>query len=409
MATPALSDELCLEAVKAFEANGTKRAAAHSLGIPEATFTYRYITAQRRGLVGEFVGEVPATLEIKKVSKSFDKNGEQKGSSLHMSAQKSQAEKLEGFDVKGVSRLLDANGNITAQWEKLDRSKPAVESVIDQVKTAFSNIPKAPKLLNPVKTEKDLLALYPLADLHLGLLAWGRETDQDWDTTIALEKYKDCMNRVAQGTQNASEAIVLGGGDLTHTDGLKPLTPQSGNLLDADTRWPKMLESAIDLLVYQVELARQKHKKVTVRILPGNHDETTAIAITYALNAWYRNEKNVIVDKDPSLFFWQRFGKTFLGATHGHATKLTDMPLLMANRKADDWAASNYRYVHGFHIHHKNQFSWENGGVIGETHQSPASQDEYHFSKGYLSGRSMQSITYHREYGEYARAPRAML
>lgn len=409
MPTPPLSDELAIEAYHLKEQHGTWKKAEAESGIDRTTLAHRQKIALLRGLVGEFSGQVPEGMEIAKVSKSFDKNGDLKGESLHIGNAKPQAEPLEGMAVKGISRLVDANGNVTAEWQKYDRSKIEPTAIIEQLETAFANIPKSPKIAKPAKTDSDLLALYPLADLHIGLLAWGKEVEQDWDTSIALEKYKDCMERVAQGTENASEAIILGGGDLTHTDGFKPLTPQSGNFLDADTRWPKMLDAAIELLVFQIDLARQKHEKATVRILPGNHDETTAIAITYALDAWYRNDSSVIVDKDPSLFFWNRFGSTFLGATHGHAAKLTDMPLLMANRMPDDWAASSYRYVHGFHIHHKNQFSWENGGVLGETHQSPAVQDAYHFNKGYLSNRSMQSITYHKQYGEWARAPRVML
>ena len=85
------------------------------------------------------------------------------------------------------------------------------------------------------------------------------------------------------------------------------------------------------------------------------------------------------------------------------------MPLIMANRVPEAWAASRHRYLHGFHIHHKTKHIFEGGGVIAETHQSPVAQDAYHYGRGYLSGRSMQSITYHREHGEVARSTVAMV
>ena len=348
-------------------------------------------------------------MEIHSTSKQFDQDGNQKGHTLTAKGQKAQADEPEGMQVKGISRFVDSDGNITAEWRKYDRNKVDAEAIIARLENAFTNIPKAPKIAKPAKVVEYLLSLFPLAFLHLGLLAWGEDVWDDWDTSIAVEKYRDCMERVAQGTENATHGIVLGGGDLLHADSYKPFTPASGNILDVDSRWSKVLDTAIELMVYQIDIARQKHETVTVRILPGNHDETSAIAVSRALAAWYRNDDRVSVDKDPSLFFFHLFGKTLLGSTHGHACKLTDLPLVMANRRPQEWAAGVFRYVHGFHIHHKNQYAWEQGGCLGETHQSPAVQDAYHHGKGYISGRSMQSITYHKEYGEWARAPRVMI
>ena len=61
------------------------------------------------------------------------------------------------------------------------------------------------------------------------------------------------------------------------------------------------------------------HKRVRVRILKGNHDEHAAVAVAYFLLGYYRNEPRVTVDVDPSLFWWHRFGRVLLGATHGRA------------------------------------------------------------------------------------------
>ncbi len=109
------------------------------------------------------------------------------------------------------------------------------------------------------------------------------------------------------------------------------------------------------------------------------------------------------VDADPSLFFWHRFGKVLLGATHGHTVKLKDMATIMAHRRAEDWGATKFRYCHGFHVHHHSKFATEGGGVISESHQAPVPKDAWHFGAGYISDRSMQSITYHQERGEVGR------
>ncbi len=130
--------------------------------------------------------------------------------------------------------------------------------------------------------------------------------------------------------------------------------------------------------------------------------------MAYFLKAWYRHDPRVEVDCDPGVFWWLRRGRTFLGSTHGHTVKLRQMPMIMASRKAEDWGLSDHRYVHGFHIHHKELHGWEDNGVIAEAHQAPIPQDSYHFNAGYLSGRSMQSITYHEDCGEDSRVRKAI-
>ncbi len=85
------------------------------------------------------------------------------------------------------------------------------------------------------------------------------------------------------------------------------------------------------------------------------------------------------------------------------------MPAIMAHRRAADWGASQFRYAHTFHIHHSSKFATEGNGVITETHQAPIPQDAWHYGAGFLSGRSLQGITYDDRFGEISRARVAML
>jgi hypothetical protein len=47
--------------------------------------------------------------------------------------------------------------------------------------------------------------------------------------------------------------------------------------------------------------------------------------------------------------------------------------------------------------------------VICEIHQAPIPQDAWHFASGFLSGRSMQAITYHAKFGEIGRVRTAIM
>lgn len=314
-----------------------------------------------------------------------------------------------GHVVKGVSTLVDADGRQIVQWVKT-REEPSAIDIADILAKRFENYgPAAEPVPPPDHFGDDLLTLIPCNDWHVGMFAWHRETDQNWDLKIAERTIGQGIEDAIARSPASAVAIVLGGGDLTHADNNKNQTARSANQLDVEGRHQKIVETAGDLMVRTIDAALRRNGAVIVRNLKGNHDEETAPAVAWFLRAWYRNEPRVFVDLDQSLFFYHRHGLTFLAATHGHEAKLQDMPQIMAHRRAEDWGATRYRYAHGFHVHHRSKFATEGGGVIMESHQAPIPQDAWHFGSGFLSGRSLQTITYHKSFGEVSRVRVAML
>jgi DNA repair exonuclease SbcCD nuclease subunit len=159
-----------------------------------------------------------------------------------------------------------------------------------------------------------------------------------------------------------------------------------------DGRYPKVLKTAIRMIVSTIQLALQNHETVHVRILPGNHDDQSALAIGIALSMYFENQERVKVDDSPSRFWWKRFGKVFLGATHGDKAKMKDLPLVMANDRPQDWAASTHKKIYTGHIHHERTI--EEGGVIVSSMRTPVAKDAYHSFEKYRAGRSVYSETF---------------
>jgi hypothetical protein len=236
------------------------------------------------------------------------------------------------------------------------------------------------------------------------MFCWAKEVDIDWDLKIAEEKLEDSISRLMSCSPYTETAVILGGGDQLHSDTNQNVTAKSGNPLQVDGRYSKVMEVACRIFVHTVDKAMEKHRKVEVRILIGNHDEHSSIALAYFLKAWYRDEPRVIVDVSPSLFWWRRFESVLLGATHGHMAKPEQMASIMAHRRAEDWGKTKYRFCHTFHVHHSGKTMTENGGVITEVHQTPIPQDAWNHAMGFLSGRSLCSIVYDPEMGEVARS-----
>lgn len=405
-----ISDEACIKAHAAWAGNNENYSkAAKALGVDRYAFSNKVRLYFRRNLGGHFSKEVvDPSSEIRSQNHQLDKDGKVRFSTVRTQPRTpGEFEMPPDWATEKSTVQVDGSGNLLQQWLRIKPEATEAMSVLE----ALSSL--APKLVgdfeapcrsyDPEGVAQECLTLRPLPDLHLGMYAWGRETGQAWDLKTAMARFKDTMLEVDRFTPKSKIGIILGGGDLIHADNKNNQTDRSKNALDVDTRFSKVTEEAMKLLVFQVELSRQKHEQTVVRILPGNHDELFASAAAWYLHAWYRNQDDVVIDVDPGDFWFYEWGQVMLGANHGHKIKLTELPRIMSTYEREMWGRTSIAYAHGFHIHHKNQYMFEDAGVIGETHQAPIPQDAFHHGAGYKSGRSLCSITYHQDKGETGR------
>lgn len=308
-----------------------------------------------------------------------------------------------GFGISRVNTLRRGTGETVLEWTA-QKPTPDILDMAEMLKEAFANMPvlAVPQPCR-IDTYTDILTLYPLADLHFGLYAWGRETVDNWDLRIAEKVIGEVFSKLVARSSGSDECVILGGGDQMHADNNNNETSRSHNTLQVDGRYQKVLFVTCMFFVRLVMIALTKHRTVRVRLLKGNHDDHAAIAIAYFLLAHFRNEPRVIVDADPSAFWKYRFGKTFLAATHGHETKATDFDRVMASRWREDWGAASVSYGHTFHIHHKSIHVHTKGGAVIETHETPIPPDVFAFNNGFWSDRSLQLIEYSADGGEIGR------
>ncbi len=396
---PYASDEDLVKAVEAHKALGASKA-AQALGIPRTTLSSRVQIAARRGLMG--TGPVLPGFEIKSTSTQRGPDGELQREWIKQApAAGEQYAPPDGHVVKGESALVGADGRVIQRWVKTKEGEISPTAWVDAIREAFAAY-EAPRAVQPPPVVADDLAtIFPIADSHFGLYAYGPEAGEDYDLSIADALNRETFSRLVGATPASGTAVILGLGDLLHADNPENRTAKSGHALDVDTRHSKVRQTALLFMIFCVEKALERHGKVIARILPGNHDEITAGAIALALWAWFRNDERVTVDTDPSRFWWWRFGANLLGGTHGDLAKMKDLPMIMAASRPEDWGATKFRAVLTGHIH--TQTAVEVGGVVVESFQTTAARDAWHSSMGYRAGRSMQAIVLHSERGEVGR------
>lgn len=403
MAQAPLSGELAQQAADAFAVHGSKAAAAKAIGIPYETFRSRINVAASRGMLG--TAPVLPGFRITKTTAVQDADGNIDREFVQQKPELGETFTVpDGHAVKGVSALIDgASGQVINQWVKTARDGRSLDDTVDAVQKAFAKARIKPSAapLTVENCDADRLTVYVFADWHLGLFAWGEETDgPDWDLKIAKKVISATIEELVEQTPPSEHALVLGIGDLLHADDTKfSMTPASGNLLDTDTRYPKCLSAGCDLVRFGCEMIAAKHQKVDIALKRGNHDPTSTVALTQALRLLYEGHDRITVDTSPDSFFWQRFGVNLIGGVHGDGTKLQELPMVMANRRPKDWAATakGTRHIHCGHMHHDHVK--ELGGVHVYQHRAPVVHDAYHAQRGYLGGRSMRAYTYHRKKG----------
>ena len=309
----------------------------------------------------------------------------------------------DGYKIKGTSSLVDEFGNTKLQWVKTDtdaeRQVELMKAVIEGMKSEIT--PVAPVKAVRAKRDDKLLNLYTVSDFHLGMLAWADESGDDWDMKIAEDLFSRWFDAAFQKAPDAGTGVINLLGDLAHFDSLDAVTPASGHVLDADTRYQKLVRYMIRMVRRVIDMALVKHKNVRLLIVQGNHDESGMIWLAEMFSTLYDNEPRVFVDTSPDVYKMVQHGKTTLFFHHGHKARFDAIEPVMIAKFRKAFGESVYSYAHVGHLHHQKIV--ESRNMIVEQHRTLAAKDAYASRGGWMSGRSANVITYSAEYGEVAR------
>lgn len=309
----------------------------------------------------------------------------------------------EPFVVKGVSTYYNKEGKPSAQWVKSALDGEKREQMIREAVAALSEECRglSPLIAAPARTMDDLLAVYPLGDPHFGMYAWSKEAGEDFDLDIARALTLGAVDRLVQAAPAAKVAILLPLGDVFHMDDQSNQTPAHRHQLDADGRFVKVLQVGIQTFRHAVLRCLEKHERVIVRFVSGNHDPHAVWALAFSIAAYFDNEPRVTVDLSPAAHWFYRFGSVLIGSTHGDKNKHRDLLGVMATDRAEDWGQTKHRYFYTGHVH--NQVVTELPGLVCESFRTLAAKDAYAAGAGYRAGRDMRCIVHHKDHGEIER------
>jgi hypothetical protein len=254
------------------------------------------------------------------------------------------------------------------------------------------------KQLPQIKTERldklgepdgDYLLEIALSDVHFGMLAWGKETQYDYDIDIAEDLYLCAVKDLLAKTKGfpISRILFPFGNDFLHIDDPTNLTPKGHNVLDVDSRLIKIYTKAKKAVIKAIELCRQV-APVDITWVPGNHDPCSSYYLVDVLSHIYAEAPDVTVNISPK---WRKFyswGKCLVCFTHGSEEAIRDLPSIIATEEPILWGNSVYREIHIGHKHKKLELKWTgvetNPGTVIRMIPSIATCDSWSYRKGFI-------------------------
>jgi hypothetical protein len=304
----------------------------------------------------------------------------------------------DGYRVKGTSTLYK-DGEPALQWVKSDiDNERQMQLMREAIEALNEEIKPEQKVDKPKVKKSELCNMYVITDYHAGMLAWHEETGADWDLQIAEDTLVKWFAQAIEQSPQADVAVFAQLGDFLHFDSLEAVTPASRHILDADTRFQKLVRTTIRVIRRVIRMLLEKYPKVHVKWCDANHDPASSAWMREFLVALYDNEPRIEIDNSADTYYCFEWGKTALFFHHGHKRKVANVDSVFAAKFREVFGRTEHAYAHMGHYHSID--IKETNLMLVSQHRTLAAPDAYASRGGWMSGREAQVITYHKEYGQ---------
>lgn len=313
--------------------------------------------------------------------------------------------KAHGFDERDWE-LISARNNIWNVYSKQDGVKELYSSKIvvkpkgqtidyDRINEWFNKLDRkysvpfvntSDKYLNGTKC-----LLIDIADLHLNLQASVFSTGNEYNCEIAEKLFfhviEDILSRVDRYKFN--KIIFCVGGDMLNGDNLSGSTTK-GTPQDSDLLYFDAVEKLYAMTIKAIDILKSK-SPVSVIYISGNHDKLSGYKLAKFVDAWFRNDEDVVVDYSPLPRKYVRFGKTLFVFAHDGNIKI--LPRLIADEAREYWSDINTTEVFLQHLHTEQVLTEEYNMRIQRLPTISAKSD-WTVNKGFGSKRQCKTFIF---------------
>lgn len=310
--------------------------------------------------------------------------------SINLSSNRKSNDELKTDFIQEINSL---RGQITNSLNADDWSE--IYGIRNAIHTNQNYINTSGKLLVP-----------SIFDLHIGKLAWGAETDEDYGSDIAILRFKAAINDLLQKTASYHPEQILFpiGNDLFNSDKSNPYAQTTaGTPQQDDVRWQKLFMLGKTLIIEAITKLSLIAPVHVVTVF-SNHDHERVFYLGEILSTLYSDNPRITVDNSPKTRKYYQWGKCMIGLAHGHNEPADRLPLLMAQEEPHMWADTHYREWLLGHLHHKKklltQSTKDYNGVVVTYLSSLSGTDAWHFQKAYTGSiKSAEAFVYDKREG----------
>jgi hypothetical protein len=287
--------------------------------------------------------------------------------------------------------MTQYSSKITVKPKKEEFSLNDVKGIIEDLMQNYS-----PPIYKPIRyAENGRMLEFNISDLHLNKLGYK---DGEYDHKQAEKIFFHVINDVMTRTQGMKfeKVLFIWSHDFFNIDNLTKTTT-AGTPQDVSMRFADMYKMGKRMLIQGIDLLRQIAPLETVQV-GANHDRLSSYTMSEVLDAWYRNDDNVIIDNDPAHRKYRRFGNCLIGFSHGDKEKKR-LGKVMPSEVRKDWGETLYSEMHAAHLHSEQAVVEENG-IIVRYLSSPSGTDNWHYESGYVGAvKKTQSFIWDKELG----------
>lgn len=249
------------------------------------------------------------------------------------------------------------------------------------------------------------LAVFSIADLHLGKLAYHGDRaiyNISIAKNIVHHAVYDFINHVKRNQMQLSQIVFLWCNDFFNSDNALDASPATTKGTPQENeKWHIMVAEGIELLTWCVKtLVESLHVPVhTPYLASTNHDRDNAYWAAQCLRVRFEDCPFVTVDLEPMERKAFVFGENTLLFTHGTEKAKTNWSQIFAYETQGIKRKTLYNEILAAHLHTETVTEDMNGLVFRRL-SSPTEADSWHRQNGFVGNRkTVQSFFYDSKYG----------
>lgn len=274
-------------------------------------------------------------------------------------------------------------------------------TMMELAQEALQNIPA----IKPVKRETstvdpDLMAVYPIFDAHIGMLAHATISGEDIDLKSGAARVTTALRKAMDALPDAARGVIILGGDLTHQTDDMNKTRRSGHQLDVASRNVFTVMEGFEVVCGAIEYGLLKHETLEVYGVPGNHDPQNWETIMLMLRERYRKEPRVIINvtfengNTSAEFDVVEHGEVAIFIHHGDKRTPKDLSMFVAAEFPEVWGRTKYRILLTGHLNHLKLDEYP--GIYWMQMPALAARD-HHAAGGYRSHSLLKAMCFDKE------------